>query len=40
MLATIHYAIQERRQVVQASWLKHFQRGYQNIKVLCYSPTT
>jgi hypothetical protein len=29
MLTTIHYAIQERRQVVQASWLQKFQRGHQ-----------
>jgi hypothetical protein len=29
MLTTIHYDIQERRQVVQASWLKHLQCGHQ-----------
>jgi hypothetical protein len=29
MLTTIHYAIQEIRQVVQASWLKHFQHTQQ-----------
>jgi len=28
MLTTIHYATQERRQVVQASWFEHFQRGH------------